>query len=289
MTTPSGAFPFDAANFSSLAAFSQKTIADWQNQATSTWELALASLRNGFQNLIAFVNQIPVIGPIAAAALQFVQQVVDAIVNALGYAGSGFTPTNVLTYLGAVNDAVEDGVANFAALLTATGAGDFAELGGAINDVLQLLVSIPANLISGALNAAVTLGGVTLSTLSTNWNAAVTNVNSLISGVSGASTATDVATNINLAATNIAQIGTAAQNAAAGVVGSLNTAATQVQTAFSGILNGLFGGLIGMSAPSGVSQAQAGVALQGVTTNVIGTSTALMAIRKQEAVKAGND
>lgn len=140
---------------------------------------------------------------------------------------------------------------------------------------------------TGALNTAVTLGGTALSTLSTNWNAAVTNVNSLISGVSGASTAADVATNINLAATNIAQIGTAAQNAAAGVVGSLNTAATQVQTAFSGILNGLFGGLIGMSAPSGVSQAQAGVALQGVTTNVIGTSTALMAIKKQEAVKAG--
>lgn len=140
---------------------------------------------------------------------------------------------------------------------------------------------------TGALNTAVTLGGTALSTLSTNWNAAVTNVNSLISGVTGASTAADVATNINLAATNIAQIGTAAQNAAAGVVGSLNTAATQVQTAFSGILTGILGGLTGAPAPAAPTLANANTALAGVTTNAVGNATAMMALQAQQAGRAG--
>lgn len=134
---------------------------------------------------------------------------------------------------------------------------------------------------TGALNTAVTIGGTALSTLSTNWNAAVTNVNSLISGVTGASTAADVATNINLAATNIAQIGTAAQNAAAGVVGSLNTAATQVQTAFSGILNGIFGAVTNFTVPAAapVTTAQATQAVAAVTSSTVAAGAAAIALQ----------
>lgn len=140
--------------------------------------------------------------------------------------------------------------------------------------------------ITGAINTAATVGGTALGTLATNWNAAVTNVNSLISGVSGASTAADVATNINLAATNIAQIGTAAQNAAAGVVGSLNAAATQVQTAFSGILNGLFGGLTGQPSPANYSQAQVDAAAASVITNNVGNAATFVGVQNAEAAKA---
>jgi hypothetical protein len=144
-----------------------------------------------------------------------------------------------------------------------------------------------ANQLTGALNTAVTVGGTALSTLSTNWNAAVTNINSLIGGVTGASTVADVATNINLAATNIAQIGTAAQNAAAGIVGSLNTAATQVQTAFSGVLNGIFGGLMGNSVtPTATTQSQATAAMSNVTSNIVGNATAFMALQAQQVQQA---
>ncbi|KQH75602.1 hypothetical protein AO501_25335 [Mycobacterium gordonae] len=140
--------------------------------------------------------------------------------------------------------------------------------------------------ITGAINTAATVGGTQLGTLATNWNAAVTNVNSLIAGVSGASTAADVATNINLAATNIAQIGTAAQNAAAGIVGSLNTAATQVQTAFSGLLNGLFGGLTGQPSPANYSQAQVDAAAEAVITNNVGNAATFVGVQNAEAAKA---
>lgn len=140
--------------------------------------------------------------------------------------------------------------------------------------------------ITGAINTAATLGGTALGTLATNWNAAVTNVNSLIGGVTGASTAADVATNINLAATNIAQIGTAGQNAAAGVVGTLNTAATQVQTAFSGILNSLFGGFTGTPAPVNQTQAQVTAAAQNVATNFVGNAATFVGIQNAEAAAA---
>lgn len=140
--------------------------------------------------------------------------------------------------------------------------------------------------ITGAINTAATIGGTALSTLSTNWNAAVTNVNNLIGGVTGASTAADVATNINLAATNITQIGAAAQNAANGVVGSLNSAATQVQTAFSGIINSLFGGFTGTPAPANQTQAQVTAAAQNVATNFVGNAATFVGIQNAEAAAA---
>lgn len=142
---------------------------------------------------------------------------------------------------------------------------------------------------TGALNTAVTIGGVTLSTLSTNWNAAVTNVNNLIGGVTGASTAADVATNINLAATNIAQIGTAAQNAGNGVVGLLNTAATQVQTAFSGILNGIFGAVTNFTPPAAapVTTTQAAEAVAAVASSSVAAGAAAITLQSGERTVIG--
>jgi hypothetical protein len=188
--------------------------------------------------------------------------------------------TNVTLSTGALNAAGLSGALNTAVTFSGTA---LSTLLGNLNSSGQFA----AAQLTGALNTAVTVGGTALSTLSTNWNAAVTNINSLIGGVTGASTVADVATNINLAATNIAQIGTAAQNAAAGIVGSLNTAATQVQTAFSGVLNGIFGGLMGNSVtPTATTQSLATTAMNNVTSNIVGNASALMAIQAQQVQQA---
>ena len=266
----------------------------------------------GFQNLATSLlkNLTPTggnIGQFDASALT------GAINTALTFNGTALS--TLLQYLnsagqfsaaqltGALNGAVTLGGATLSTLVTninssgqilasgITGAlGTGLTVGGVTLGTLFTNINSSGQLVlsgaTGALNTAVTIGGTALSTLSTNWNAAVTNVNSLISGVSGASTAADVATNINLAATNIAQIGTAAQNAAAGVVGSLNTAATQVQTAFSGILNGLFGGLTGTPAAVNQTQAQLNTAAQGVVSNSVGNAATFVGIQNAEAAAA---
>lgn len=138
---------------------------------------------------------------------------------------------------------------------------------------------------TGALNGAVTLGGTALSALSTNWNAAVTNINNLIGGVTGASTPAQVAAAINNAGTNITQIGTAAQNAAAGIVGSLNIAAMQVQTAFSGVLAGLFGAVNNVPA-SAASQSSANTAVSNLTASALAAAAATSSLQASLALTA---
>lgn len=128
---------------------------------------------------------------------------------------------------------------------------------------------------TGALNTAVTIGGTALSTLSTNWNAAVTDISNLLTGSGLANTA--------LVGSNLAEIGTAISNAAAGTLGSLGAIATQVQTGFSGLISGLFGGLTGIPAPATYSQAEVEEAAQAVTTNIVGSAATFVGIQNDAA------
>ncbi|MHA7703390.1 DUF7257 domain-containing protein [Mycobacterium sp. ML4] len=140
--------------------------------------------------------------------------------------------------------------------------------------------------ITGAINTAATLGGTQLGTLATNWNAAVTDVSAIITNA-GETLAANAGAAILAANEAAADIGQAVEDAAAGAAAAVGAIGTQVYTGFAGLINGIFGGLMGMSPPAGVSQAQAGVALAGVTTNVVGNATAIMAIQEQDAARAG--
>lgn len=226
---------------------------------------------NSFTNLLQYLN----------SSGQFAAGQLTGAING-GLTLGGVTLSTLVTNINSSGQLLASGITGALGTGLTVGGVTLGTLFTNINSSGQLVLSGA----TGALNTAVTIGGTALSTLATNWNAAVTNVNSLISGVTGASTASDVATNINLAATNIAQIGTAAQNAAAGVVGSLNTAATQVQTAFSGILNGLFGGLTGQPSPTNYSQAQVNSAAEAVITNNVGNAATFVGVQNAEAAKA---
>lgn len=226
---------------------------------------------NSFTNLLQYLNSS---GQFAAG------QLTGAINGSLTL--GGVTLSTLVTNINSSGQILAAGITGALGTGLTVGGVTLSTLFTNINSSGQLVLSGA----TGALNTAVTIGGVTLSTLSTNWNAAVTNVNNLIGGVTGASTAADVATNINLAATNIAQIGTAAQNAGNGVVGLLNTAATQVQTAFSGILNSLFGGFTGTPAPANQTQAQVTAAAQNVATNFVGNAATFVGIQNAEAAAA---
>ena len=131
---------------------------------------------------------------------------------------------------------------------------------------------------TGALNTAVTISGQTVSTLSTNWNGAVTNISNLLSG-SGLATTT-------LVGSNLAQIGTAITNAAAGTLGPLGAVATQVQTGFSNLISGLFGGLTGTPTAATYSQAQVETAAQAVVTNAVGNAATFVGLQNDAASNA---
>ncbi|MDP7729486.1 hypothetical protein [Mycobacterium sp. TY813] len=143
--------------------------------------------------------------PLLAPVTELVQNLIDAIVNALGYPGSGYNPANVLSYLGSVVGDVStlvSGVAAFvgavgggnmagagAALagvandltdllttletfLSATGQATWAALGPIINQLIDLLTTVPAELISGTLTGAVKIGGRAIDVLVQHLNAA---------------------------------------------------------------------------------------------------------------------
>ncbi|WP_141213983.1 DUF7257 domain-containing protein [Mycobacterium marinum] len=104
MTTPSGFFPTGAANYGGLAAFSAKTVEQWQAEISGNLTSAAAMLQNGIQAFIALVSQVPIIGPIAAGALQFVQDLLDKIVQLFNTEAG---PNNTLAQLGS---AVQSGL-----------------------------------------------------------------------------------------------------------------------------------------------------------------------------------
>lgn len=139
---------------------------------------------------------------------------------------------------GALNTAITVGGTSLSTLFTNINSSGQLLLSGAIG-ALNTAVTIGGQAISslfngsghfigqisssatGALNGAITLGGTALSTLSTNWNAAVTNINNLISGVSGAVDITDVYAAINDTVSNVNDIITNAGEATAAAVGTL--------------------------------------------------------------------
>lgn len=290
MTQPDGEFPDLAANYASLATWAATTQSDWEAFMRNPVEFAftriLDGLFEGLQTGISF-------------ALSLLSGIAKAILN-LDPTTFFATVEDALDALGPLGTAVSGAAAGIAAFLSA--AGDLTMgAAGALLAALATMINQIGDIFAGA---AVTPINTAVQQVQ-DWWAAITDaaeettaagigaliaaggtaagqVEDIISGVTGASTAADVATNLNLAATNIAQIGTAAQNAAAGVVGSLNAAATQVQTAFSGIIGSIFGGLTGtVSPPATTSQAAATAALQGVTSNVVGSAAALIGIQSQ--------
>lgn len=204
MTTPSGLTPIGAANAAGLAAFAAKSIEDWRQQATSQWQGALGLLQNGFENLFLLIGQIPVIGPLAIAAAQLVQQLIDALVNALGYVGSLFSISNLqsywttaLTNLNAATGAFAASGLEGAINTAVTVSGD------AIGDLLQNLNSageLVGTAITGAINTAATVSGQAIGTIQANAQGVIEAVNNAADGVaSGASQLlADAATNLGL-------------------------------------------------------------------------------------------
>lgn len=143
--------------------------------------------------------------PLLAPITQLVQDVIDAIVNALGYPGSGYNPANILAYLTSVVGDLAGLVSGVAAFVSAVGGGDMAGAGTALNGVatelgdlvanlstflsntgqatwaalgilinslIDLLTTVPAELISGTLTGAVEIGGRAIDVLVQNLNAA---------------------------------------------------------------------------------------------------------------------
>ncbi|MCV7009498.1 hypothetical protein [Mycobacterium gordonae] len=218
MTTPSGFTPIGAANAAGLAAFAAKGIEDWRQQATTQWQGALGLLQNGFENLFLLIGQIPVIGPLVVAAAELVQQLIDALVNALGYVGSLFSVSSLQSYW---TTALQN-------LNAVTGAFDAGGLTGGINTAVTIggqavssifngsgqFIGVLNSAATGALNSAITVGGTTLSTLFTNINSSG---QLLLSGATGA---------LNTAVTIGGQAVSSLFNGSGQFIGVINSAAT---------------------------------------------------------------
>lgn len=190
--------------------------------------------------LVGALDDIPILGPIAV----FVGQLIDAIVNALGYAGSGFGIGNVLTYLGDLNSIAGGVVSDVQNLIDGVVGG----VGNAIGDLIGAVNT-------GIGNAADAIGDIT---------DIITNA--------GEATASAVGTLLQGAATNAQGVIEAVNNAADGVVSGasqlLADAVTNLTNLFSGApaflqgLSGVFGQQATNDAYAAAAAAQAAAAAE---------------------------
>lgn len=253
-------------------------------------------------------------GDVMADAVEVITMIRDSIAGFIALVTGAVDLDDVAV---AINTGVTSAT-DVAGFLAATGQASLAALGGLIQDLIDFLTAIPANLLSGALptsvtvlgapigdllqhmtssgqfaaaqltggiNTLVTLGGVQIGTLSTNWNNAVTNVNAVFSSLGsafplsfphtfGVSTNTTLAPPVSVAQFQQLLDGIAGQaNASvAAAVGALhaNTAAVQSN--------------VSQAIVDGVNSVNAGATAVGQAVNAVSTNAATAFAGAENAV-----
>jgi hypothetical protein len=282
---PDGFLPALAANVMGLQEFAATTVEEWEAQLRSGVVTASSFLQAAIHQILGsladFAEQIPLIGPLIAAAIMgfegtledlggwfsdllgilgnptglgtgspvigalasipllgpivtLVGQLIDAIVNALGFVGSGFSIATMQTHLGNLNTSVAATVSAINDLITGVSGAAIADVVTAINNGVTALTRI-ASLISGVTGAS------SITDVINAINAATTAFSALISGVAGSSI-TDVVTAITNATTNIQTLLNNLYNIFSGTTGNTGKTLANVlsigQTFFTGAASG---------------------------------------------------
>ncbi|ORB93949.1 hypothetical protein LAUMK4_05825 [Mycobacterium persicum] len=253
MTTPNQFFPDSSANYGGLAAFAAKSIEDWRNEVTGGFISATTLVQDAIQNFITFISQIPVIGPIASAALQYLQDLIDNAGQATA-AAVGTLIANLSTMLTQIGD-IFDGVVvtpintvvqQIKDWWTATGVDlptAITNAGNAVGDIADIISNAAqstAAQVGAALAGAVDgIDDVVATALGTAGAAATSFGQAFEGALAGWVNAIQGG---SLAAANAAQF-TAAATALTGTVSSLSAQMTSINGQLSGFYGGGTGGL----------------------------------------------
>jgi hypothetical protein len=222
--------------------------------------------------LVAALDDIPLLGPIVV----LVGQLIDAVVNALGFVGSGFSIPTLQTHLSNAaaswNDLVDqiqeliDGVAG------AVGLGDVADaINGAVDNIQALIDGVGGAVIGDVVTFITMIndsiqGFIDLVTGAANLNDVAAVINGAVSSAAGA------ASNIT---TLISGLGGTVMADAVSFITAINTALQALKNALSGIFNPA--GVGNVSLPNLVSQIQTGLQgiLPAIVQNANGTASVL--------------
>jgi hypothetical protein len=197
--------------------------------------------------VVGALASIPILGPIAV----LVGQLIDAIVNALGFVGSGFSLVNLQTYLGGLNTAVDGAVAQLLQLFSSLGSA-FPKafpftFGASTNLTLSPPVALSEfqQLLDGIAQQANASVAAAVGALHGNTAAVQASVSqAIVDGVNAVNTAeTAVAAAVNGVTSTAVSAGVNAQgliegvnNAAAGVLAGASDLVEDAQTNFALLL-----------------------------------------------------
>lgn len=248
MTTPNQFFPDSSANYGGLAAFAAKSIEDWRNEVTGGFISATTLVQDAIQNFITFISQIPIIGPIASAALQYLQDLID---NA-GQATAA---------------AVGTLIANLSTMLTQIG------------DIFDGAVVTPINTVVQQIKDWWTATGVDLPTAITNAGNAVNDIGDIITNAAQ-STAAQVGAALAGAVDGIDDV-------VANAIGGAAAAATAFGQAWEGAWAGWVNAINGGAATAAQSsEVQSTLAAQRNT--IVGISTAVAQLQAAAAASGSS-
>lgn len=248
MTTPNQFFPDSSANYGGLAAFAAKSIEDWRNEVTGGFISATTLVQDAIQNFIAFISQIPIIGPIASAALQYLQDLID---NA-GQATAA---------------AVGTLIANLSTMLTQIG------------DIFDGVVVTPINTVVQQIKDWWTATGVDLPTAITNAGNAVGDIADIISNAAQ-STAAQVGAALAGAVDGIDDV-------VANAIGGAAAAATVFGQAWEGAWAGWINAITG-SAVATAQSAEVETTFAAQRDTIVGISTAVAQLQAAAAASGSS-